>query len=197
MLAPVDFTSLQAFMAGLSDAEQACLSENVNPDLLMSLVMGTDPVTADEGAAMVGCLESETMLRLFLTPILAMTGPLIPESAGCIRDSFTDVDLAVLMIAQIGESASDEDMEALDVAAMLSIFVALTCLSEDEFRAVGPIFEMTPEDREGLQCMLDELGGPERIASLMGPNPDTPVELFLFELFGASLECEVEIPGSG
>ena len=183
-------------MAALSDAELACIPENIDLDLL-ALMMSEDPVTDEGIAALFGCLEHETMLRLFLTTILVTTGPLVAESSNCIRNSFTDVDLATMMMAQMDESVPDEELETLDVVAMLSIFVALSCLSEDEFRVAGSLFEMSPDDREGLQCLLDKLGGPERIASLMLPDAGIAMELFFIELFGAALKCEIQISGPG
>ena len=200
MLAPISFASPLEFMAALSDAEQACVLANVDPDILTSFDPAQDDLlmmVGEEGAALIGCFDHETTLRLFLTTILSVTGPLAAESSNCIRNSFTDVDLAVLMMTQIGESASGGDMEALDVAAMLSVFVTLSCLSEDEFRLAGSIFEMSTEDREGLQCLLDELGGPARIASLMLPDAGMAMESFVIELFGASLKCEIQISGPG
>lgn len=197
MLAPLNITDPQAFIAGLSDAERACLPEDIDPDRLMSLMMSQDPVMDEGITALFGCLEHETVLRLFLTSILTMTGPLVAESSNCIRNSFTDVDLAHLMMALMDESVPDEEFEALNVVAMLSIFVALSCLSDNEFQAAGPIFELSPEDREGLQCLLDELGGPERIASLMLPDSGVSMELFAIELFGAALKCEIQISGPG
>lgn len=197
VLAPLNITDPQAFIAGLSDAERVCLPEDIDPDRLMSLMMSQAPVMDEGVVSLVGCLEHETVLRLFLTSILTMTGPLVVESSNCIRNSFTDVDLATMMMAQTVGSVPDEELETMDVVAMLSIFLALSCLSEDEFRVVGSLFEMSPEDREGLQCLLDELGGPERIASLMLPGAGIAMELFFIELFGASLKCEIQIAGPG
>ncbi len=85
----------------MPDAEQACLSENIDPDRLMLLVGAPDLATDEEGPALIGRLGQETLLRLFLTPVLEQTGPLSAESSSCIRNGFADADLPAMMMAAI------------------------------------------------------------------------------------------------
>ena len=178
-------------MSGMPDAEQACLSENIDPDRLMLLVGAPDLATDEEGPALIGCLGQETLLRLFLTPVLEQTGPLSAESSSCIRNGFADADLPAMMMAAIAaESGSGEDSEAAMTSMMVSFFVTLSCLNEEEFRAAGPALGMTPEDRQGLQCLLEELGGPEGLAALMEPEAGPPIALF-----GAAMGCKLEMFG--
>ena len=170
-LSPLDATGFQAFISEVSDAERTCLLDSMDPNVIVMLVQVPDLASDSERGALIRCLEHETLLRLFLTPVLDETGPLSPESSACIRGGFADVDLAALMTA--AGSGSDEDAQA----AMAGFFATLSCLDHGEFQAAGPALGMGPEDREGFECVLEALGGPEGLAALMGPDAGPPVEL--------------------
>ena len=134
-LSPLDTTDPRAFLSGVSDAEQACLSGQIDPRRLM-LVVGTPELAKEEDRAiLIGCLEHETLLRLFLTPVLDQSRPLSVESSACIRDAFADADLAALMT--VAGAGADEGSEAAMVGAMTGLFATLSCLSTDEFQAAG------------------------------------------------------------
>ena len=167
---PPSVADPQAFVSEVSDAEQACLLENIDPDRLMLLAGGPDLATEEEGASFMGCLEHGTLLRLFLTPVLDETGPLSPESSACIRDGFAGVDFATLMIADGAESGPSEDPTAAMAGMMAGFFSALSCLNEDELQAASSALGMAPEDLQGLKCVLDELGGPEHWPHLCNPT---------------------------
>ena len=141
-------------------------------------VGGGDPRLAKEEdrAILIGCLEHETLLRLFLTPVLDQAGPLSVESSACIRDAFADADLAALITA--AGAGADEGSEAAMVGAMTGLFAILSCLSTDEFQAAGPALGMGPDDYQGFKCVLDALGGPEELAALMQPDAGPPLTFF-------------------
>ncbi len=181
-LSPLDATGLQAFISEVSDAERICLLDNIDPNVIIMLVQAPDLATESERVALIGCLDHETLLRLFLTPVLYQTGPLSPESSACIRDSFADADLAARMMA--AQSGSSENAQA----AMVAFFATLSCLDEEEFQAAGPALGMSPEDRESLQCVLEALGGSEELATLMEPGAGGPVELFR-----AAIGCDLPL----
>ena len=163
-------------MSEVSEAEQACLSANVNLDRLsMLLASATNLAPAEEMAAFVGCLEQDTVLRLFLTPFLGQTGPLSAEASACIRQSYADADLAALLLA--AGSGPSEDPGAALGRMMASLLVTFSCLNEEEFRAAAPALGMAPEDRQTLQCVKDELGGPEGLAALLQPDAGPSIEL--------------------
>lgn len=187
-LSVLDITDPQAFLSGVSDAEQACLSEKIDPGRLMLLVGTPELAKEEERAILIGCLEHETLLRLFLTPVLDQAGPLSVESSACIRDAFADADLAALMTA--AGSGSDEGSEAAMVGAMTGLFATLSCLSTDEFQAAGPALGMGPDDYQGFKCVLDALGGPEELAALMQPDAGPPLPLF-----SAAMACNLQLSG--
>ena len=186
VLAPLSTTDLQAFMSEVSDSEWACLSANIAPERLALLVGAPDLSMEEEGAAFIGCLEHETLLRWLLTPVLGQTGALSTESSMCICDSFGGADLSSMMIA----SVSGEDPEAAMGNMMAGFFATLACPNDEEFRAASPALGMGPEDRQGLQCLLDELGGPEGVAALLSPDSGPPNALF-----SAALECNLQLSG--
>ncbi len=189
-LAPLMAADSQAFLSELSDAERGCLSANIDPARLMLLMGSPDLASDEEGASLIACLEHETLLRFFLTAVLDQTGPLSVESSACIRDGFADVDLAGLMMTFQSESGPDEGPEAAMVGAMVGFFVVLGCLNEEEFRAAGPAIGMAPENHQGFQCLLDELGGPDKLAALLQPDAGPPVEIFR-----AAMGCNLELSG--
>ena len=182
----LDITDSRAFLSGVSDAEQACLSGQIDPGRLM-LVVGT-PELAKERAILIGCLEHETLLRLFLTPVLDQAGPLSVESSACIRDAFADADLAALMTA--AGAGADEGSEAAMVGAMTGLFATLSCPSTDEFQAADQALGMGPDDSQDFKCVLDALGGPEELAALMQPDAGPPLTFF-----SAAMACNLQLSG--
>ena len=142
----------------------------------------------EEMAAFIGCLEQDTVLRLFLTPFLGQTGPLSAESSACLRQSYADADLAALFLA--AASGPSEDPGAAMGRMMASLLVTFSCLNEEEFRAAGPALGMAPEDWQTLQCVQDELGGPDGLAALLQPDAGPPLELL-----GAVSGCDLQLGG--
>ena len=73
---------------------------------------------------------------------------------------------------------------------MAGFLATLVCLNDEEFHAASPALGMGPEDRQGLQCLLDELGGPEGVTALLSPDAGPPIALF-----SAALECNLQLSG--
>ncbi len=185
VLSPLSLTDPSAFLSEVSSSEVACISENIDPDRLILFLTAPDLATDEEAASLIGCMEDETLLRFFLSAILQATGPLSAESSGCVRDVFADVDLAAPMTA----SAGDPDGGAgLMAGLMVGFLSTLVCLNEAEFQAAGSVLELGNIDRQGVQCLFDELGGAEGLAALMDPAAGPPVALF-----GAAVTCNLEL----
>ncbi len=181
VLSPLSLTDPPAFLSEVSSSEVACISENIDPDRLMSFLTAPDLATDEEAASLIGCMEDETLLRFFLSAILQATGPLSAESSGCVREVFAGVDLAAPMIA----SVSDPEAGA---GLMAGFFSTLVCLNEAEFQAAGPALELGNIDQQGVQCLFDELGGAEGLTALMDPAAGPPLALF-----GAVMTCNLEL----
>ena len=79
------------------------------------------------------------------------------------------------------------------VGGMSAFFIALSCLNEEEFAASASAWGMTPEDRDGLQCLFDLLGGPQEMAATLGSGDESGFKA----LFGAAMECGLNFGGAG
>ena len=182
---PLNLEDPQAFLSGLSAVEQSCLPENVDLQRLMAPEGGPDLVSPEEAAELFQCLEQETLLRLFLTGLIGQTGPLSGETSACVRSGFADFDLRAIMLATSEES----DEAAAMVGSMAGFLVTLSCLNEQEWQAAGPSLGFGPDDREGLECVMDELGGPEGVAAALQPDDAGPPMAF----FSAAAACNLQI----
>ena len=176
-------------MSQLAPGELSCLAENIDPQRIMVLTSNPEMATPEENADFVLCLEHENQLRMLLAGILSVTGPLSDESSACIRNAFTDVDLAMIMTASSTSETPEEGQGIAMVGMMASMFVSLSCLNEEEWRVAGPAMGMTAEDQEGLQCLLEAMGGPEGIGALMDQE-EGPLAFF-----GAAIACGLESAG--
>ena len=182
-LAPLNMEDPDDFISELSDAERACLPQNSDPQQLMALLSTPELASSEETAELIQCLGDETLLRLFLAGLIGQTGPLTEETSKCVRSGFADFDVRAVRPAGVVESAM-----VGDIAAFL---LTLSCLNEEEWQAVGPSLEMGPEDRESLQCLINELGGSEGIAAALQPDDGGPPTDYI----RAKIACGLQSPG--
>ena len=182
---PLNLEDPQVFLSELSAAEQSCLPENLDLQLLMAPEVGPDLVSPEEASEFLQCLEHETLLRLFLTGLIGQAGPLSGETSACVRSGFEDFDLRAIMLASVAESDEAEAM----IGSMAGFLVTLSCLNEEEWQVAGPSLGFGPDDREGLQCVMDELGGPEGVAAALQPDDAGPPMAF----FSAAAACGVPL----
>jgi hypothetical protein len=189
-LTPLPISDPAWFLASVSDAERNCLAQEVSAEQFAALVSSPELATVEERQALIGCLGQDTRLRLFLTPVLTATGPLSAESSACLRSGFADADLGEVLLAATGEPGANPDAEAAMALAMVSFMVSLSCLNEEEFEAAGSIMGIAPEEYENFQCVLEAVGGPEKMAELMNPDAGFPQPLF-----EAAFGCQVTMAG--
>ena len=97
------------------------------------------------------------------------------------------MDLADLRFVMVAESNDDGE------AAMAAFFLGLSCLNEGEFAIAAPALNMTPEVHNGLGYLVDQLGGPEGMASTIGTGDESG----FMELFGTAMECGLDMEGAG
>ena len=176
----------EAFLTEVSAGERGCLEENFDSNRLPLLLSSPDLATDEEGVDLIGCMEHETLLRLFLTPFLTATGQLSVESSACIRSGFVDADLAAMTM--VAEQGSGGDPEAAWTSPLTGLFVTISCLSEEEFLAASPALGMGPDDQQGLKCVLEQVGGPKGLDALTRPDTGPPDELIR-----ATTDCNVEL----
>ena len=174
-----------AIAAELSEAELACITGVADVESLMQLFAAPEMASPEEQAQVFGCFEDETLLRMFLTGILAGTGPLSTETSACIRTGMEGIDLRAVMLA--GESG-DPAAEAGGTSAFI---LALTCLNEEEWEGAAMVLGAAPEERENLQCVVEQMGGPEAFAETLAAGD----EASFFALFGAVAQCGVQFAG--
>ena len=160
-------------MAELSADEQSCISETIGAQGLEALVQSLDSLSPSplpaEATALVECLEDGALLRLFSTGVTEQTGPLSAETGTCLRGGLAGFDLGAIMLAGLVES----DDEAAMMGSMAAFLVMLSCLNEEEWEAASPALELRPEDREGVRCVMEELGGPDGVAEALQPTADS------------------------
>ena len=165
-VAPIDLDDPQAFLSALPAAEQACLAANSNPMRVLTLagLPGAAIASPQESAALLACLGDDTLLRIFLTGMLAgVGGPLSPESSDCVRAGFGNLGLRPVMLARAAES----DPGGAMFGSTAALFVALSCLNEAEWQAAAPALGMSPGDRATLRCVRETLGGPAAMAAAL------------------------------
>ena len=175
----------------VSDAELACLTETVSEDSVVMTLTMPEMATEEDAAALLTCMEDDTLLRWYLTPFLQQTGALSPESSSCIRSGFATTDIAALMLAvATGQGREPSDEAAAMMTAMAGFLVTLSCLNEEEFLSAAPALGIAPEEQAGFQCVMEQLGGPEEMAALMAPDAGPPLQLLQ-----AAATCQIQLGG--
>lgn len=189
-LAPLAMNDATAFLADVSESERNCLAGAIPPERLGVALQAPEQVDEAERAAILGCLEHESSLRLLLTPVLTATGPLSPESSECLRRSYADTDLRALMTDLTAASDPGSPGESAQVAGMVTFVVSLSCLSEQEFQVAAPAMGIAPGERENFQCVLEKVGGQDALTVLLTPAAEFPAALF-----EAIVECQLQLGG--
>ena len=72
-----------------------------------------------------------------------------------------------------------------------ALFLTLTCLNQEEWDVAAPAMDMGPDDREGMQCLLAEMGGPDEMAAALRAED----ERGFMALFAAAAGCGLEMGG--
>lgn len=174
-----------ALLSGLSDAEQSCLNEGGDSRRLMVLAGDADPSSPQEFEEVVGCLDDDTLLGVFLSMTFGDVGTLSEESSACVLDGFADFNVRGVMLAGITQS----DPAASLQGSMAGLILTLSCLNDDEWQIVGPAVGSSPGERESIQCISGRLGGPKELASALQATTYGPPEAFI----SAVEECEAQM----
>ena len=170
----------------LSESELACLTGVADIGRLMAVFAAPELASPEERTMFIGCLEDESLLRIFLTDMIEGSGPLSVETSACIRTGMEGVDLRAVM------ASSPEGGEEAAMAGSMSAFIlTLMCLNDEEWEGAAAMLGSAPEERENLQCVLEKMGGPEGFAETLGAGDESS----FFALFGAVTECGVQMGG--
>lgn len=150
----------EAVMSELSEAELECLGDGRQG--LARALTSPESVTQEEQATLIGCLEDETVGRMFLTGFVGDSGPLSLETSICVRAAFTEINPRAVMTAGI-----EGNPGAAMAGSMAGFAVTLACLNDEEWEAAAPKVGVEQGEQKGMRCLLEELGGPAEMASAM------------------------------
>ena len=159
-LAPLSLQDSEFLQSALSDAELTCIGGD--PETLTRALIGPSSASREDQAEFFGCLEDETLARIFLAGFIPGPAPLSQESSDCVRAAFAVIEPRTVMTAGI-----EGDPGRAMAGGMTGLFVTMACLNDQEWETAGPQVGMGPEEREGMRCLLAELGGPGPMAKTM------------------------------
>ena len=159
-LAPLQTLDSSALLSALSDTDKACIGDDAGK--LARSLAGPGSASREEQAEFIGCLEDETLARIFLAGFVPGPGPLSLETSDCVRAAFEVIDPREVMTAGI-----EGDPGRAMAGSMTALSVTIACLNDEEWEESAPMMGMRPDDREGMQCLLDQLGGPGEMAEAM------------------------------
>ena len=175
-LAPVNMDDPEAFLSALSPQEQSCLGgRDIGARELLQMTGRAPGGSPETAAAIIRCLQDDTVLRLFLTTLVGQVAPFSQETSTCIREGFVQMDLRGIM-APAGSGFTPADSMALSMAALN---ISVVCMNDVEWETYAPRLGMQPEDRDGAACLFEELGGPAKLVKAMQEaiSGEVPVEL--------------------
>ena len=160
VLVPLRLQDTSALLSELSDDELECIGDN--PEKLARTLVGPGQASREEQAKLIGCLEDETLARVFLAGFVPGPEPLSQETSDCVRAGFAVIDPRTVVTAGM-----DGDPGRAMAGSMAAFSVTVACLNDEEWEATAPMMGMSPEEREGMRCLLDQLGGPGEMAEAM------------------------------
>ena len=159
-LAPIRLQDSESLQSALSNAELACIGDD--PETLKWSLTGQRPTSREEQARLIGCLNDETLARLFLAGFVPGPGPLSTESSECVRAAFDVINPREVMTAGL------EGNPGMAMASsMAALSVTMACLSDEEWDQAAPAVGISEEERAGAQCLMAGLGGPRQMAEAM------------------------------
>ena len=144
----------------LSEDELACIGDDA--ERVARSLAGARPTSREEQAEFIRCLEDETVARIFLAGFVPSPGPLSQESSGCVRAAFRVIDPREVMTAGM-----DGDPGRAMAGSMAALFVTTACLNDQEWETTAPQVGMGPQERAGMVCLMEALGGPGEMAAAM------------------------------
>ena len=147
-------------LSELSDTELACIGDDA--EKLARSLAGARPASREDQAEFIRCLEDETLARILLAGFVPGPGPLSQESSGCVRAAFEVIDRRTVMTAGM-----DGDPGRAMAGNMAALFVTMACLNDQEWEATAPQVGMGPQERAGMVCLMEALGGPGEMAEAM------------------------------
>ncbi len=162
VLSPLSVHGDEIVDSELSDAELECIKE-IGPFMYQRwdfILPG--PGYQEERAKIIGCLEDETVARIFVADTAEGVPTLSLESSACIRAAFKVIDPRLMMLAKVEGFPED----TLSSATILSL-VTMACLNDAEWETAAELLREESELRELMRCMMEKLGGPGEMTAAM------------------------------
>ena len=159
-LAPLRLQDSQALISSLSPAELACIGDV--HETLERVRAWPSQEAKDEMLRLIGCLDDETLARLFLAGFMSGPEPLSLETSDCVRAVFAVIDPQEVMNAGL-----EDDPERAGRAMAASTAAATTataCLNDLEWERSIWMKETGPQERADQQCLMEVMGGPGEMA---------------------------------
>ena len=119
-------------------------------------------MSKEEQVTLLECLEDDTVARLFLAGFVPGPEPLSPQASNCVREAFAVIDPRTVMTAGL-----EDDPGRAMAGSMAALAVAMACLSDEEWEFAAPKMGIGPEERAGMVCLMETLGGPGPMAEAM------------------------------
>ena len=152
-LAPIQFQDSESLQSSLSEDELHCIGDD--PEQLTRALTGAGSFSWEEHDRLLDCLHDETVARLFLAWFVPGPEPLSLEASECVRAAFDVIDPRSAMTAGIVRDPG---------RAMAGATATIGCLTDEEPAAIERLAVMGSGDREAMKCLMEELGGPARMA---------------------------------
>ena len=173
----------QTVASEISDSELACLGGTSDIGRLSRIFSGIDESTPQELTQILGCLQDEIILRMFLGGVIRDPAPLSLETGACIRDALEGIDLRSAMLAATLRNGQNDMIVA-------GIFVTIACLNDEEWETAATVADVDPDTKEALLCRLEEIGGTEGMTAALGGEGEGSLTALLDETTGCDLEAE-------
>ena len=130
-----------------------------------------------------GCLQDEIILRMFLGGVIRDPAPLSLETGACIRDALEGTDLrSAMLAATLGNEQND--------MIVVGVFVTIACLNDEEWETAATVANVDPDTKEALLCSFEEIVGIERMTAALEAGDEGKLTALLDAVTGCDLEAE-------
>ena len=171
----------------LLDSELACMAGTADTERLIRIFVGQDEPTPEEWTVILGCLQEETLLRMFVGALLEDPEPLSTEASECIRTAFDGIDLLSVWLA--GAQGNE-----LDYTFLSGVFVTIACLDYEEWETAAKALDLNPGEREFTVCLMGEMGRSIGLTAALEAKDEAGNLTMLARATGCELEVEPEPP---
>ena len=176
-------------MALLSESEIACVGAEIDPEAAQALLGAPLVENLDLlDAFPIECLATEKAVILSIALLDAQAGGLTDETKACLGALYAEHPAMLSPEAQNSPEAAAFGIEYI------------LCLTDEEADAItGPADgEAMPFKPSDLRCVMEQTGGVEALAPLMGgDSEDPPDPAALFALMAAFGACGIDLMETG